>query len=603
MSDSDSDTESEAFRPTRRNNALATKKREIRDSSSHSSDTSDHSGSQSDSNTSWDTASTDVDDDDDDDDKSGTSASESDGDGSPVQKLPSAKRTRRLPDSSSAESTGRRAASTSGSDVAVQRRPAARPYIYDDDSESSDSSWDPNVGPVPGHRISVRHSAGHRAGLASGSRNSTDPQPSTSAAARRNDALAAAAAAAATSAAGSSNSADAPSSEDDNTVDKCPICLHSFRDQPLGVPNACEHRYCLSCIEEWARNVQTCPIDRLPFTSIAHYEGGRLVSRIPVEARTTELMVFDDGDLTQCEVCRATNREESMLLCDGCNRGYHMDCLRPALTEIPDSAWYCDNCFDSDGFDDEHDNLAHLLNELQQIGVPPTRLRVRAASLGAVASTSALTPRITRTRQSERIRATILSRIAPSLRHATLGSRESALGMPLPGRCPAFLSLKSIYVLTRYAFFLLFCRTVDTTIGSQHPDTNDDNPEQHRPVGAVTPQAAQLQAQNEEAHNACRRVRERRRRSEVPADNGQETGGHQAQAKNHQTQGEKDESTTRLFDAHGHAHAELQQRSRCDRCGDGRHSGYLRPQSRSGAAAAPVRRSECARLFLGRAER
>lgn len=448
MSDSTSDTESEAFRPTRRNNALATKKREIRDSSSHSSDTSDHSGSQSDSNTSWDTASTDVDDDD--DDKSGTS----DGDGSPVQKLPSAKRTRRLPDSSSAESTGRRAASTSGSDVATQRRPAARPYIYDDDSESSDSSWDPNVGPVPGHRSSVRHSAGHRAGLASGSRNSTDPQPSTSAAARRNDALVAAAAAAATSAAGSSNSADAPSSEDDNTVDKCPICLHSFRDQPLGVPNACEHRYCLSCIEEWARNVQTCPIDRLPFTSIAHYEGGRLVSRIPVEARTTELMVFDDGDLTQCEVCRATNREESMLLCDGCNRGYHMDCLRPALTEIPDSAWYCDNCFDSDGFDDEHDNLAHLLNELQQIGVPPTRLRVRAASLGAVASTSALTPRITRTRQSERIRATILSRIAPSLRHASLGSRESALGMPLPGRCPALLSLKSIYVLTRYAFFL-----------------------------------------------------------------------------------------------------------------------------------------------------
>lgn len=421
MSDSDSDADSDACRPTRRRNAVGTKKRELRDSSSHSSDSSDGSGSdsQSDSNT---TASDTANSDDEDIDSSEASVSDEPEDASPVQK-PLAKRARRLPASSSSDEAPKqqRAASSSGSDVAAKRRPTARPYIYDDDSESSDSSWNPNAD------VSS-HSSGARRGAGAGS-GSSDPQPSTSAAARRNDALAAAAAAAATTATTSGATAAASSSDDDaNGDDKCPICLHSFRDQPLGVPDACEHSYCLSCIEEWANNVQTCPIDRLPFTSIARYEGGRLVGRIPVEARTTELQLADDADLTHCEVCAATDREESMLLCDGCNRGYHMDCLQPALTEIPASAWYCDYCFDSDASADDDEDIGQLLSEMQQIGVPPTRLRVRPVSESTAA------PRITRTRQSERIRATILSRIAPSRRHAPVGSRESALGMPLPGR-------------------------------------------------------------------------------------------------------------------------------------------------------------------------
>lgn len=425
MSDSESDTDSDAFGPTRRRTAVATNKRELRDSTSHSSDSSSDgsdSGSQSDSNTASDTATGD----DEDIDSSDDSADDEPKNASPAQKPPS-KRARRLPaSSSSGESTRQRVASTSGSDVAAKRRPIARPYIYDDDSESSDSSWNPNAD------VSGLSSGARPGGSGSGS---SDPQPSTSAAARRNDALAAAAAAAASSAAtsatttaGGAVAASASSSDDDeNGDDKCPICLHSFRDQPLGVPDACEHSYCLSCIEEWASNVQTCPIDRLPFTSIARYESGRLVGRIAVEARTTELLLADEADLTHCEVCAATDREESMLLCDGCNRGYHMDCLQPALTEIPASAWYCDYCFRSDASADEDEDIGQLLSEMQQIGVPPTRLRVRPVSESTAA------PRITRTRQSERIRATILSRIAPSRRHAPVGSRESALGMPLPG--------------------------------------------------------------------------------------------------------------------------------------------------------------------------
>lgn len=33
-----------------------------------------------------------------------------------------------------------------------------------------------------------------------------------------------------------------------------------------------------------------------------------------------------------------------MLLCDKCDRGHHLYCLRPALTCVPDGEWFCAKC-------------------------------------------------------------------------------------------------------------------------------------------------------------------------------------------------------------------------------------------------------------------
>ena len=50
----------------------------------------------------------------------------------------------------------------------------------------------------------------------------------------------------------------------------------------------------------------------------------------------------------KCEVCRLTNEDESkgfvMLLCDACNTGWHMHCLTPPLTKVPDGGWFCPRC-------------------------------------------------------------------------------------------------------------------------------------------------------------------------------------------------------------------------------------------------------------------
>lgn len=45
-----------------------------------------------------------------------------------------------------------------------------------------------------------------------------------------------------------------------------------------------------------------------------------------------------------CRICRRRRDPERMLLCDGCDRGHHLYCLKPPLEEIPKGDWYCLAC-------------------------------------------------------------------------------------------------------------------------------------------------------------------------------------------------------------------------------------------------------------------
>ena len=61
---------------------------------------------------------------------------------------------------------------------------------------------------------------------------------------------------------------------------------------------------------------------------------------------------LDDGlgapphalDSTQCETCGEGDDEPRLMLCDGCDRGWHTYCLRPKLPSVPRGEWRCDGC-------------------------------------------------------------------------------------------------------------------------------------------------------------------------------------------------------------------------------------------------------------------
>lgn len=46
----------------------------------------------------------------------------------------------------------------------------------------------------------------------------------------------------------------------------------------------------------------------------------------------------------KCQVCSRGDKEERMLLCDHCDSGYHMHCLRPIIVSYPRGLWFCQFC-------------------------------------------------------------------------------------------------------------------------------------------------------------------------------------------------------------------------------------------------------------------
>jgi hypothetical protein len=51
-----------------------------------------------------------------------------------------------------------------------------------------------------------------------------------------------------------------------------------------------------------------------------------------------------DPEDVACQVCHRCSGAATMLLCDGCDRGYHTRCLVPALPGVPAGDWVCPAC-------------------------------------------------------------------------------------------------------------------------------------------------------------------------------------------------------------------------------------------------------------------
>jgi len=47
---------------------------------------------------------------------------------------------------------------------------------------------------------------------------------------------------------------------------------------------------------------------------------------------------------TACNACGSAEDGEAMLLCDACDTGFHMFCLKPKVTRVPNGDWFCPRC-------------------------------------------------------------------------------------------------------------------------------------------------------------------------------------------------------------------------------------------------------------------
>ncbi|KAM8892972.1 uncharacterized protein phrf1 isoform 2-T3 [Spinachia spinachia] len=201
----------------------------------------------------------------------------------------------------------------------------------------------------------------------------------------------------------------------DEDAEKCPICLNSFSSQPVATPESCEHYFCLDCILAWAKNANSCPVDRIAFNSIylRICYGGKVKKMITVQKPVKEGVgeIIDvDLEQTSCEICRGSDREDRLLLCDGCDAGYHMECLTPPLDSVPVEEWFCPGCEASNRRSRASADDVSDAESLPSTARPATS-RPQSAAAGP-------TRAIARTQHSERVRANVnrhrITQLAPT---------------------------------------------------------------------------------------------------------------------------------------------------------------------------------------------
>ncbi|KAF7278248.1 hypothetical protein GWI33_008604 [Rhynchophorus ferrugineus] len=187
------------------------------------------------------------------------------------------------------------------------------------------------------------------------------------------------------------------SDSSDGQSEKCPICLISFRLQEVGLPENCEHTFCLECIQEWSKNMNTCPVDRKEFNSITVKESceGKILRTIPIgkPEPQNEMVILEDP--TFCEICGSNDHEDRLLLCDGCDLGFHLYCLTPPLDEVPEGSWYCNDCGPSVNVNIDMEEIAGLFDDAEEHFGSHIVLGHRRPTSNRL---------IPRTRQSERVR-------------------------------------------------------------------------------------------------------------------------------------------------------------------------------------------------------
>ena len=133
--------------------------------------------------------------------------------------------------------------------------------------------------------------------------------------------------------------------------------------------------FCFECILAWSKVETRCPLCKSRFRWIEREEVCIALARDDASAREKPIYckennqnerndddehVFTDADAIFCVICDRGDDERNLLLCDGCDEGYHCNCV--GLTRVPRGRWHCPECA-SNELVEERDNNARLRQE------------------------------------------------------------------------------------------------------------------------------------------------------------------------------------------------------------------------------------------------
>ncbi len=65
---------------------------------------------------------------------------------------------------------------------------------------------------------------------------------------------------------------------------------------------------------------------------------------VPLVEKHVRLLLAREPWSDGCQYCRMDVGHENTLVCDGCDREYHLGCMNPPIRVVPEGDWYCTQC-------------------------------------------------------------------------------------------------------------------------------------------------------------------------------------------------------------------------------------------------------------------
>lgn len=117
----------------------------------------------------------------------------------------------------------------------------------------------------------------------------------------------------------------------------CALCV-AARGSSAGAPLQCSHTGCKVPFHVLCSRAAGWEVNSM------QYEGGVVLQTFCGAHSSKSYLRATAAHDAACEACGSADNDAQLILCDGCDGGYHTYCLEPKLSEVPDGAWYCPPC-------------------------------------------------------------------------------------------------------------------------------------------------------------------------------------------------------------------------------------------------------------------
>ncbi|CAL1285902.1 unnamed protein product [Larinioides sclopetarius] len=114
--------------------------------------------------------------------------------------------------------------------------------------------------------------------------------------------------------------------------------------------NTLPSTYCDFCLGDSIENKKT----RMPEELVSCSDCGRsahptCLQFTPNMTASVKKYRWQCIECKSCGICGTSDNDDQLLFCDDCDRGYHMYCLTPPLSEPPEGSWSCHLCIEEYG--------------------------------------------------------------------------------------------------------------------------------------------------------------------------------------------------------------------------------------------------------------